>query len=53
MNTNYHQTDALNADELHSARYIDEDGNEIPITRDMIDKSCRILVRNQEQDKPQ
>lgn len=51
MNTSHQQHDALNADELHSACYIDENGNEIRITRDMIEKSCRILVRDQEQKK--
>lgn len=44
MNTEQRLTDVLNADELHCAFLIDEDGNEIPITRDMIDLSCEGLA---------
>lgn len=36
--------DVLNADELHCAFLIDEHGNEVPITRDMIDSSCNGLA---------
>ena len=35
--------DALNCDRLHQAFIIDNQGNEIPITRDMIEKSCDML----------
>ena len=36
--------DVLNADELHCAFFIDEEGNEIPITREMIDRACEGLA---------
>ena len=38
------QNDALNADYLHSAFIIDEQGNEVRITRDMIEESCDQLT---------
>mgnify|MGYP003499914804 CR=1 FL=1 len=42
MNTAQHLqlTDVLNADDLHCAFLIDEQGNEIMITREMIDQAC-------------
>ena len=36
--------DILNADDMHSAFIVDEQGNEIPITREMIDSSCEQLI---------
>lgn len=39
MNTEPKSKDLLNADELHSAFFIDEHGNEIPITREMIEQA--------------
>ena len=48
----HRQKDALNADYLHSAFIIDENGNEIRITRDMIKESCRQLVANDEAKSP-
>ena len=35
--------DVLNLDELHSAYLIDDNGNEIRITREMIERSCEQL----------
>ena len=35
--------DLLNADTMHTACVIDDEGNEIPITREMIDASCQLL----------
>ena len=43
MNVRQHTNDALNADALHSACLIDENGKEVPITRDMIRHSCQQL----------
>ena len=49
MNTNQsHITDdALNADYLHSAYLIDEEGNEVRITRSMILDSCNQLTSDE------
>lgn len=43
MNPSKQTTDALNADELHSASVIDEHGREVAITRDMIEQSIEEL----------
>ncbi len=54
MKTAHHQRqkDALNADYLHSAYIIDEHGNEVRITRDMITESCKQLVAPNEVKSP-
>ena len=54
MTTAHHQPsiDALNADYLHSAFVVDNEGNEIRITRDMILACCNKLASN-EAKKPQ
>lgn len=48
----HRQKDALNADYLHSAFIIDEHGNEVRITRDMITESCKQLVASDEAKSP-
>lgn len=35
--------DILNADTLHQACIINKRGEEVPITRDMINRSCELL----------
>lgn len=41
MNTAHqYLKDVLNADELHCAFLVDDEGNEVPITREMIDNAC-------------
>lgn len=46
MNSSKQTSDALNADELHLANVIDEHGQEVAITRDMIEQSLEELVIN-------
>lgn len=41
--------DVLNVDPLHSACVVDENGREIPITRDMIRQSCEQLEKEGQQ----
>ena len=41
--TNDHTVSAAS---LHMSCMIDEDGNEIPITRDMIDRSCTVIAED-------
>lgn len=43
MMTAQYLKDVLNVDELHCAFLVDEQGNEIPITRAMIDQACEGL----------
>ena len=45
--------DVLNADDMHSACLVDENGKEIPITRQMIENSCQQLsAEHQDLKKP-
>jgi hypothetical protein len=37
---------AISVDELHLACVLDEDGREIPITREMIENACISLIDN-------
>lgn len=52
MNQSKQTTDALNADELHRANIIDEHGQEIAITRDMIEQSIEELISDSADSKP-
>lgn len=46
MTTNDKEFKAISTDELHRACVLDEQGREIPITRDMIEQACKSLIGN-------
>lgn len=46
MTTNDKEFKAIAADELYLACVLDENGREIPITREMIENACTSLVDN-------
>jgi len=46
MTTSDKEFKTISADELHLACVVDENGREIPITREMIENACTSLVDN-------
>jgi len=46
MTTNNSEFKAISVDELHLACVLDEEGREIPITREMIELACISLIDN-------